>query len=634
MRYPEVNERVNDTYVQSAFGGYNGRERIGEGEFAEMENMSSRGYPLLRPREKRGNTPDVYANDFGGGFVADSPFGEVYGVLTAPNINNESFIRLHESTGHKCGAIYDIEEHKGEQRQFATMGAEVIMFPDKMKLSFDGKDYFGVPKVKFDSLENETVVSNVVPSDFGNIGYFMIDKVPLSDDDGGMLIKNLEMWRAENPPADPANGDLWLDRTNRAADPYNQNTGQAVVYSEIYKTWVNLYPTYVKLRYPGIGKGFKAGDYVSLTVPENAGPLIALKDKKIIEACGDDFIVVQGIIDYDSVNVNTVPQSHVGITVKRSVPDLDYITEAGNRLWGCRNEYRDGKIINEIYVSALGDPTNWSKYDGITSDSYAVTIGIGGAFTGAATYSDVPHFFKENAIIKVYGNAPSNYETVALRCDGVEEGSARSIVNVDGRLFYKSRRGLMVYGGGYPSLLTDKFGETRYCDAVGGELHGKYYVSMKDESGKRHLFVYDTAAGLLHREDDIPVSMFLRGKSKLIALNGKYITVMNPEGETLEGDVEWSVTTGELGLDDPDSKYFSRIKIRANIPLGAYFTVSFRYGSRGNFIETATFYGEGLGTCSYLVQPTRCDTMEMRLHGVGDVRIYSIAYNYERGTDA
>lgn len=614
----------------SNFGGYNGRERIADYEFSAMENMSSRSYPLLRPRERRGIGNNIFSTPLGG-FVADGPTGEVYGIVTGANEQNN--LTLYGAADHVRYTVYGIDGHNGEERQFAGMGADVIMFPDKVKLSLSLPESASVPRLTKEPLENETVVSNVVPSDFGNVGYFMIDKVPLSDDDGGMLIKNLEMWRAENPPADPANGDLWLDRTNRAADPYNQNTGQAVVYSEIYKTWVNLYPTYVKLRYPGIGKGFKAGDYVSLTVPENAGPLIALNDEKIIEACGDDFIVVQGIIDYDQVNVNTIPQFHVGITVKRSVPDLDYITEAGNRLWGCRNEYRDGKIINEIYVSALGDPTNWSKYDGIASDSYAVTVGIGGAFTGAATYNDVPHFFKENAIIRVYGNAPSNYETVALRCDGVEEGSSRSIASVDGRLFYKSARGLMVYGGGYPSLLTDKFGSERYKNAVGGELFGRYYVSMEDSEGERHLFVYDTESGLLHREDDLPVSLFLRTKSKLIALTVSP-TVINPDGENLEKDVKWHCETGDMGLDDPDNKYFSRIRIRADVPRGAYFTVSFRYNGRGAFTDSVRFNGEGLGTSTYMVRPARCDTLQMRFTGEGDVRIYSVAYNYERGTDA
>lgn len=272
-------------------------------------------------------------------------------------------------------------------------------------------------------------------------------------------------------------------------------------------------------------------------------------------------------------------------------------------------------------------------FDGITSDSYAVTVGVGGAFTGAATYNDVPHFFKENSIIKVYGNAPSNYETVALRCDGVEEGSSRSIASVDGRLFYKSSRGLMVYGGGYPSLLTDKLGSERYRNAVGGELFGRYYVSMEDGEGTKHLFVYDTESGLLHREDDIPVSLFLRAKDKLIALNGRYVTVMNPDGEELEGDVTWHCETGDMGLEDPDNKYFSRIRIRADVPRGAYFTVSFRYNGRGAFTDSIRFNGEGLGTSTYMVRPARCDTLQMRLDGKGDVKVYSVTYNYERGTD-
>lgn len=633
MKYPEYRSQSRDTYMVSNFGGYNGRERISDYEFSAMENMSSRSYPLLRPRERRGSTPDAYVEDFLGGFVADSPLGEVYGVVTGLDIHSQSSLRLHRTSDHKYGTLYGIDGHKGEARQFATMGAEVIMFPDKLKLSFGDEGYNGLPEVKRESLENETVTVSGLPDGWkGSVGYWYVDPANVNDGDNDGISIPETTWASREPPADPENGQWWLDNSNTMSDPYRRGVGVVRRYSAAQETWVDVYPTYVKMRFPGIGKGFKAGDFVNISQESGiSGALKSIFGDREIVLCGDDYIVVEGSV------ANTEHASamlgFVGITVKRSVPDLDYITEAGNRLWGCRNEYRDGKIINEIYVSALGDPTNWSKYDGITSDSYAVTIGIGGAFTGAATYNDVPHFFKENAIIKVYGNAPSNYETVALRCDGVEEGSSRSIVNVDGRLFYKSRRGIMVYGGGYPSLLTDKLGEERYKNAVGGELFGRYYVSMEDSEGTKHLFVYDTASGLLHREDDIPVSIFLRAKSKLIALNGKYVTVVNPDGEELEETFEWCAVTGEMGLDDPDNKYFSRVRIRADIPRGAYLEVSFRYNGKGTFVDSARFNGEGLGTSLYMVRPARCDTMEVRLRGKGDVKIYSVTYNYERGTD-
>ena len=39
--------------VISSFGGINRRARIGDGEFADMQNMSADAYPLLAPRAAR-----------------------------------------------------------------------------------------------------------------------------------------------------------------------------------------------------------------------------------------------------------------------------------------------------------------------------------------------------------------------------------------------------------------------------------------------------------------------------------------------------------------------------------------------------------------------------------------------------
>ncbi len=85
------------------------------------------------------------------------------------------------------------------------------------------------------------------------------------------------------------------------------------------------------------------------------------------------------------------------VKLERRVPDLDFVTEQGNRVWGCSRKE------NSIYACALGDPTNWYSYRGIASDSYAVSVGSDGAFTGAASCLGYLLFFKENCIHKLYG---------------------------------------------------------------------------------------------------------------------------------------------------------------------------------------------------------------------------------------
>ena len=116
-----------------------------------------------------------------------------------------------------------------------------------------------------------------------------------------------------------------------------------------------------------------------------------------IQAKTDDSITIIGVLE------NSFTQAS-GLKIKRKVPDMDFLTECENRLWGCSSKN------HEVYASKLGDPLNWNVFEGISTDSYAATIGSDGDFTAAATYSGYALFFKEHTIHKVYGNKPSNIQ--------------------------------------------------------------------------------------------------------------------------------------------------------------------------------------------------------------------------------
>ena len=67
------------------------------------------------------------------------------------------------------------------------------------------------------------------------------------------------------------------------------------------------------------------------------------------------------------------------------MPELDFLCENENRLWGCKGD--------TIYASKLGDPFNWNVFDGVSTDSYAVDVGSAGDFTGCFAYRGYPVFF-------------------------------------------------------------------------------------------------------------------------------------------------------------------------------------------------------------------------------------------------
>lgn len=145
------------------------------------------------------------------------------------------------------------------------------------------------------------------------------------------------------------------------------------------------------------------------------------------------------------------------VSVKRNVPDLDYICESNYRLWGVKG--------NTILGSKYADPLNFFCYDGLAGDSYYVDVGTEGAFTGCMPYSGHICFFKENVLHKLYGSKPSNYQIVTSHVYGVQEGCERSLALVNEQLLYKGVNGIYAYAGGVPELISTKFGTRRYSEA-------------------------------------------------------------------------------------------------------------------------------------------------------------------------
>ena len=54
MRYPRLKAQAATRKIVDVFRGYNHNLRVGEGEFFDMENLTSECFPVLSPRKKRG----------------------------------------------------------------------------------------------------------------------------------------------------------------------------------------------------------------------------------------------------------------------------------------------------------------------------------------------------------------------------------------------------------------------------------------------------------------------------------------------------------------------------------------------------------------------------------------------------
>ncbi len=169
------------------------------------------------------------------------------------------------------------------------------------------------------------------------------------------------------------------------------------------------------------------------------------------------------------------------VTAQRRVPDLDWLTEHNNRVWGCSS------TENVIYACKLGDATNWFSYRGTAADSYAVTVGSDGAFTGAATCMGYVLFFKENGLHKLYGTKPSDYQMSSIQCSGVAKGAHQSLCVINETLYYLSMDGVMAWDGSLPTKVSASLDETamsRVTRAAAGGLVGGTTCTPRAPAGR------------------------------------------------------------------------------------------------------------------------------------------------------
>lgn len=308
------------------------------------------------------------------------------------------------------------------------------------------------------------------------------------------------------------------------------------------------------------------------------------------------------------------------VTIARSVPDLDFLCANENRLWGCKGD--------TIYCSKLGDPYNWNVFDGLSTDSWSVETGTPGDFTACVSFLGYPVFFKEDKVFKVYGDKPTNFQVMSSATLGVMAGSHGSLAVAGETLYYLSRAGIAAYSGGIPRSISAPLGETRYRNAVGGSDGVRYFVSMEDPAGDWALFCYDTQAGAWYREDQTQLVAcgYLDGlytlTSDRLLLLGRPMRI--PEGSTEEAAVSSMVEFGDFTMDNFESKYPVRLRLRLAAAQGVTVAAAFQYDSSGEW-ETAEAVTSDRMQDFYLAIPVRrCDHFRLRLTADGQWRLWSL----------
>lgn len=578
MKYPTLYTKDSSRQMVDIFKGYNHNLRINDGEFFDMKNMTSDHYPVLSPRGKRG----VYAEP-----------GSFTGLIAK------------DSLCYVDGAYFVMNEYRvdmglnDEPKQLISMGAYVIIMPDKKWIN------------TLDLTEHGDIEASFVSQADVAFTLCTVDGADYTD----MVVSAEE-------PAEPANMALWID-TSSTPHMLKQ-------YSATSAMWVQVPTTYIKISSAGIGKAFEVYDGVHIS-GIRAEALQDLNASMVIWAKSDDYIVVTGILD----NVITQTVEDGAVTVERKMPNMDFVIESKNRLWGCRyGVAASGEVVNEIYASKLGDFKNWNCFMGISTDSWVGSCGTDGQFTGAITHLGFPLFFKENCVHKVYGNYPANFQIQDTACRGVQKGCEKSLAIVNETLFYKARSGVCAYDGSLPVEVSAALGDMYYGNAVAGAHGNKYYISMQEAiSTEFCLFVYDTAKRMWHKEDDLQVKAFCSCRGEMYAIHGGRIITMLGSGTQEILCVEWMVQTGEIGITTPDMKYISRLTVRMSMDMCSEVRFYAQYDFSEEWELLFSLRSDNLRSFSLPIRPKRCDHMKLRIEGVGNAKIYSITKTIEQGSE-
>ncbi len=592
--YSTLEETSQTRQMFDSFGGYNHNLRIAEGEWYDTKNLTSDYYPVMSQRGRRG----VYLSlDKPQGIIAKDAIAYINGgVLYYNGISMANHMpNVHISDGEKT---------------LLSMGAYLCIFPDGI--------YFNTENFEDNGYMGRT---NSIAAAFGNITY-QICKM----NGDTITVKTV----GDTEPDNPANAEYWLDTSNK-------DNHVLKVFSTATNMWAEVATVYVKISAAGIGTGLSKYDGVTISgaaAPEGSGDDVSKQIEKlngtvVIYDCCENYITVIGLLDA------VVTQKSGTLKISREVPDMDFVTECGNRLWGCKYGISGGKTVNELYCCVLGDFKNWRRYLGVSTDAWSAGVGTDGRFTGAITHLGYPLFFKEDCVHKIYPSASGAHQVVTINCRGVQRGSERSLAIVNEVLYYKSRTDVCAFDGSLPQTVSTALGNEHYTDAHAGACGDKYYISMKNEHGEWSLFAYDVLKSIWIKEDGAQATAFAEKGNDLYMLtaDGSIFTVKGTAGTPEAASVEWYAESGIIGFEYPDKKYLSRFNFRMSMAKGSKADFYLQYDSSGIWEHMGHIEGNDLRTFTLPIRPRRCDHLKMKIEGIGEFKLYSIARILEVGSD-
>ena len=514
MKLPYLNEltkKQTSTVFTQAFKGYNHNLRSETGEFYLMKNMTTDHYPVLTTR-----TGEDEQHTFSGNPNGIFEYEENKLMVVAGK-------NLYVKVTDGLGEMQMITTLTDSEKYFAQIGTKTVIMPDKV--IYDAKTNTASKIEKTFRTVTETVGNET-------------QRAVIQKESCDIYGQTYSPESSNTAPSDTTK--YWYDTTSDLLKKY----------SEASQTWVVVDSPYMRLL-PAIST--TTPDYTNpqqtidadVAAQRNAlstffGTLEVMDTVSIAFSSAEgaettDYVVFgkgsvtgqTGLVRNYIVVVGYPSQEVNNYTVKNKCPDLTHICALNNRVWGVDNN------THTIHACKLGDPTQWYNYPGLAADSYYVALPTRDEVTGCASYSNIVHFFTEDKVMKIYGDYPSNYQLAEYKMDGVIKGGHKTVVPVEGVLYYVSPVGVMAYDGSFPSIISNKLAPHFLYGKilVAGRDQTKYCLSVSINDEPFGVFMYDTQSGLWVIGSDQMFRYTSQYKNSLtfLNINCKWVTVYDRE---------------------------------------------------------------------------------------------------------
>lgn len=683
MRLPYLKNR--DTPFERKiieFGGYNASSAIREGDFSDTMNLSTSEYPCLTVRKPRGLFKDGLTSPtalFGKGkvcYVDGTSFyydGVAKGTVTAgkkqiTSIQDKIIIFPDK-------AYYDIsdDEFGRLDRTYSVSGTKVIFGTDTITTTGADFPFVVGQAVTISGCTSEPTNNKKVTivgvsgkiltfaagtfqptEETGIIGISRSHQATGQYDATSNIYHNrieinytTEYMAIKNPDTYPwdlvvgekvsVNGSASFPAANKVSAVITGKSG----------TKQNTVLHFADNTFPEDTNLYNITFYISSNVSFTSGSTTFSANE--VTTTGDDFefkagdsVTVSGCINFPQNNTTGTVKSVSGkqlefnesslfspgsesatVTIERAVPDMDFIMESNNRIWGCKG--------NSIYSSKLGDPFNFNVFQGISTDSYAVEVGTDGDFTGCAAFPTHLVFFKENFIHKIFGSKPANYQLVTSQCQGLQAGCEKSVAVLNDIMLYKSTSGIMAYLGNLPELISGNFGTRYFSEAVAGASGEKYYVSLKSGTDWE-MFCFDPKRSVWLKEDHTKALDFTYLDGELLYLDGNDKKIYRVDDDTSSEKISWMAELAETTEGIMNKKGYIKFLLHMELKPESEVRVSINCDRTG-WKEIQKLCFNTRKTVNIPIVPVRCDILSIRIEGRGWVKVHSLSKAIQVGSD-